>query len=249
MKYFSLLAPCIFLICCFHAKEGPVHELNKDHLITLFRIEQPTRQELAHVLKTIDSSGPKVIVLNGVLGQLKNHKEDSTLAASISSVKNIIFAADINPYNESIEKSNAFFKRGDFQEGVVSYLVDTNGNTSNYIPLYEDEDEQLFALPDQVVFNFRPETIDRFHKMKINAPVPIKFSKSLSDFNVVDVEHFDPEILKDKIVIIGYLGPTDNDTYQVYYNGSTVKTYSSVITANIILNILSENKVNVVGDN
>lgn len=122
---------------------------------------------------------------------------------------------------------------------MQSYLIEDDSTSVSYIPFFQDEYEQMFAIPEQIVFNLRPESIDRFYSMKLNATASINCSKTLKDFVIFDRMALDSELVRDKIVIFGYLGPEDYDVRYIRRGNSKEKTYAAVITANIVLDLLS----------
>ena len=102
----------------------------------------------------------------------------------------------------------------------------------------------MAGFPDIIVYNFRPEALSRFVKMNVNESKPINFVKGLEDFNIVDRNSLAPELVQDKIVIVGPLEPNQDDYFNIVLNNRKIKTFSQVVTANIIMNILSEHDNN-----
>jgi len=73
---------------------------------------------------------------------------------------------------------------------------------------------------------------------------PITFYHNLEEFEVLNSSaNFSSECgqIKDKIVLIGSLGPSEEDIYTTPVTAkSSNKTYGTVVIANVILDILKE---------
>ena len=237
------LAVCILSLICCSQKDG-VGNTVKDSLIVFFNVKDDyTRMDLANALKGIDSLGPKLIALEVIIDSVKYSTEDSLLATTLSSLETLILSADVSEPDLSIGKTNSFFKRKVFGEGLLSYLVEEDSTTIRYIPLFQNQHEQMLSFPDQIVFNFQPETLYRFREMQVNKAVPIEYSKTLENFHVIDRENWRPELVQDKIIIVAQFGGND-DAFYIPFRNAKIKTYSAVITANVVLEILNVHKKN-----
>lgn len=122
--------------------------------------------------------------------------------------------------------------------------MDEEGTTVEYIPLYQDNNGQMVSFPAEIVFNFHPETIQRFLKMKVGEAAPIHCVQDLDDFEIMDKDRIRPELIHDKIVIAGDLD-VDDDYFVVEFPDGKRKTFSLVITANIVQQILLDNTGNI----
>lgn len=235
---------CLPLVCCTqNSSSSDLHRFSKDSLIVFYHIKDDTRTEFAQSLKRIDEFGPKLIAIEAIFEELKSPQEDSILSATFATLHNVVLGADLTSPGPTVGRTHDYFKKKHISEGLLSYLEDQDGTTVQYIPLFQNDDGQMVAFPDEIVFNYRPETNRRLLKMKVNEMVPIRCLQDINNFHIVDKDRIERELIQDKIVIAGDLGPGDNYFIAQFDDGKR-KTYSLVITANIIRKILSDHAEN-----
>lgn len=235
---------CLPLVCCTQNNTTTgLRKSSKDSLIVFYHIREDTREEFAKNLKRIGELGPKLIAIEALFEDLKSPHEDSLLSATLANLNNVILCADLTRPGPVVGRTHSYFKKEHIREGLLSYLVDQDGITAEYIPLFQNTDGQLVALADEIVFNYLPETNKRFLKMKVNEPAPIHCVQDVHNFLIVDNRNIRREFIQDKIVIAGDLGPGDNYFIAQFPDGKR-KTFSLVITANIIRKLLSDYKEN-----
>lgn len=212
----------------------------KDSTVVFFDIGNYSRKELSQFIDLINKFEPGIIALSLQFDSLKKREDDSLLIRSIENAGKVILSAEIGNDDSSIRKSHQAFSKYAMAEGVLSYLVGKDGLTDEYIPLFEDSQGQMLSFPEEIVFNFEPSTLKSFDRLRVNKTVRINYVKGFGDFFILDEKELEPKLIKGKIVVFGYLG-VDGFVYSIpSANGGRVKAPSALVTANIILNRLSD---------
>jgi CHASE2 domain-containing sensor protein len=252
MKYLQsfnkkiLLAALIgLLFSCSLKKSYPevalTYEMDKD--IVLINIGDGDRTEIASLLLDIEKCNPLVIGIDVIFEGHRQPKVDSVLAHAMENMSNDILAYRFES-NGKEERSIESIRKFAMDEGYVN--VDRKrGEASYFTPLKEVDGKlyQSFAL--QIVKKWKPAFN---YNGIVNKSIPILFQRGLKQY-----QHFQKEDLKDKglqefltnkIVLVGYLGPGDEDkhfTPMRYFtedDDNKPDTYGLVIHANIIRTII-----------
>jgi CHASE2 domain-containing sensor protein len=213
-------------------------EEGKDQTIVLLNGAKYDRIGLSDVLNKVCSCTPTVVAINYVFVERKG-ESDSLLANAIKSCEKVVLAENLKA-DDQAEKSNSLFVDNATSSGIVSDLVDEDNVVTDFFPLYENFPGQSDSFASEIAFAFFP-TEEIYLKFHIAESRPIKFVRDLENFLIVDPQNLKCEELRDKIVIIGDLGPGDKNTFKTSLDmvkGKNTKTYSTVIVANEVLNML-----------
>jgi CHASE2 domain-containing sensor protein len=225
----------------------PERTINED--IAIVNIEHLDREELGFLIDKIAIQNPKIIGLDVVFDGNRGARGDSTLNSSIEKHEKLIISAykiENNTVTKSLEKFRAN------TSGLANF--DFEGQQDNVIRSflgYQNEDT-LFSV--SVANKYKPKGF----KKDFTKPLPIKYIGDYNQFwtlNHIDCMIQDSlPVLKNKIVLLGYLGMPLNNKHDVedkHYtpmnesiSGKALPdTYGVVIHANIIRMILENDYI------
>lgn len=167
-----------------------------------------TRSEIAEAIDRINACGPRIVALDIIFPEAvsSDPKEDSTLVASLSRVDNLVLATEMRPVSgmEYSRMSSFFVEETGAVEGVVTL---PSGVIREWMPIVPVGDVQYTSFTKAITDILSvpvPET-DEFQLINY----------AISDPLVVDAsEEWDPDFLKDQIVLLGDVKDA-RDTYQV----------------------------------
>ena len=222
--------------------------------IVLVNIKNKNRLEIAQAIQAISNQQPKVIGIDVIFKGLKENKFADSLLASVLKHNNIITSYDI-------DEKNIVYNHPYFGNNEKSGYVDFNFNNKasvirKFIGTTIGCREGHLTFAAQIAKYYLKEDWDTFdYDKKLRTEQTIKFQGNLNAF-----QHFDFEdilenknriVLKDKIVILGYLGiPTGSKTdiedkfftplNKIIAGRSDADMFGAVIHANI-LNMLLKN--------
>lgn len=225
--------------------QGHVHLTEKvDPDIIIINIEEGDRAFIGKLLLTIDSCNPKLIAIDAWFINEKDSYQDSILVTALRLIDNDILGYTLDPDGLPL-RSHYKFRNFVSGEGLA-VLDNIDGISSHITPVHVIEGEEHELLPLTIVKKWKPDFINRFDK---DETIPIEFTRTLDQF-----VHFNGsgltvksnfQYLQDKVVLLGYLGPSNEDKHfspirQVMnYKDGEPDTYGVVIIANEILTILN----------
>ena len=254
-------------------KDPDAHQ-NDD--IVIVNIGNLNREGIAKQLDIIQENNPSVIGIDAFFRRMQDPWQDSILATSMNQIENLVLVTKLNHYNASLgrfdtlETSNPIFLENAHQ-GFANLITPAKEQDNfkvcrSFSPIEwtSDGKQELFALKLAQIYD--PRAANRFRERQnpvefINYGGNIvransKNSEFTNKFMVLDwmdvfEGNFVPEVFKDKIVILGYLGEDLNDTswedklYTPLNNEYAGRTnpdmYGVVVHANILSMILNGN--------
>ena len=244
MRFIYLL---ILFTSCTKSYVQLTDEIDPD--IVLVNIEDGDRAFIGELLLAIDSCQPKLIGIDSWFVQEKEKELDSVLSHALKIIDNDILAYTLDSLQKP-RKSHDKFRVNVSAEGLA--VVDIrNGLSSHITPLnlIDGQTCKLFAL--KIVEWWMP---DFEHGFADNQTIPIIFSRTLDQYihyngsEITYAEH--QSKLKDKIVLLGYIGPSSEDKHftpirsKIEYEQHEPDTYGVVVIANEIRTILEHQRRN-----
>ena len=184
--------------------------------IVLVNVQNKNRLEIALAIKAIIKEQPKVIGVDVIFKDRKENVFADSLLASILKHNNIITSYDIE--DKGIIYNHSYFKKNE-NSGYVDFNFDNKASVIRKFngAIFTFGKERL-SFSAQIAKHYLKNKWQTFgYDIKLKKPHTIKFQGNLDAFQYLDFEDIlDNEnklVLKDKIVILGYLGnPTGSKT-------------------------------------
>lgn len=256
-----------------HFKESEDVEDN----IVLVNIGDLDRGGVAELINTLNEFKPKAIGIDAFFRNPKDPKLDSALVQAFSNTKNLILVSELieNPstgHVDSIKYSNPMFMQY-AQPGFADMIAQgTNSlNTArDCIPKEIKNGDTILSFPSKLVSIYAPEKLKRYlarnhdvepinYEGNINVHTEGSTANSKTVFTALDWyevldKSFTPETIKDKIVIMGFMGEEiGRNSWQdkfctplnsQYVGRTAPDMYGVVVHANIVSMILKEKYIN-----
>ena len=210
------------------------------------------REKIVELLGKIIEAKPKVI---GVDVIFKDRKEDvyvDSILAELLKNDNIITSYEID--KNSITPNHPYF--GNSKSGFVNFNLDSTTVVREFEGYSEIDGRDRASFATQLAnYHLREKWNDYNYNLRLRRPQTVKYSGKYDSFLYLEYDDFNAyekkQILKDKIVILGYLGkPTGNEfdiedkhftPLNEYPVGKSVPDmYGTTIHANIV-NMLIKN--------
>lgn len=255
ISFFNPLSKAIqdfsFLDVYYAERLNEKEDINTD--IVLINIEHKGRHELGLVLKQILVAEPKVVGFDVILKDFRESVEDTLLAKQLNSKKVV---SSIVLKDEKTISNHPFFRYKN-KPGFVNFNFD---NQNAVIREFESVSHQYnnhyqsFSTAIAMLYLTEKEWDRNKFDRKFKESKVINYQGNLNHFLHFTIDDFlalnDKSIVKDKVVLIGYLGSPTNNEYDVEdkhftpLNKTTAgkslpDMYGLVIHANIIAMILS----------
>jgi CHASE2 domain-containing sensor protein len=213
--------------------------------IVLVNIGNVNRATIGEMLLMIYRCNPKVIGFDGWFLDERGSSQDSVLISALDSIQNDVLAYYIDSTNSIIKSNTRFSSLAD--EGLVA-VEEIKGLASAITPIQtiNNIEHSLFALKISKLWEPEFKT-----SLKTNQTIPIKYTRMLDQFihfDYSDLKDVAPETLRNKIILLGFLGPGNEDKHFTpirltrAYDTDDPDTYGLVIIANEIRTILDYEK-------
>lgn len=256
-----------------HFKESEEVENN----IVLVNIGNLDRGGVAELINVLNEYQPKAIGIDAFFRSPKEPQLDSALVQAFSRTKNLVLVSELIENDstgkvETIKYSNDIFMR--YAEPGFADMIAQGKQSLNTardcIPKEIVNKDTLLSFPSKLVSIYAPEKLKRYiarnndiesinYQGNINVHVEGSTENSKNVFIALDWydvldKKFTPETIKDKIVIMGFMGESigQNDWQDKFctplnsqYVGRTAPDmYGVVVHANIVSMILKEKYIN-----
>ena len=241
-----------------------------DTNIVLVNIGNLSRKELADEISVINKFNPAVIGIDAFFEVEKDPASDSLLSLSFSNCHNLVMVDKLDNFNEetkhygSLHSSIAKFNM--YSKGGFANLPNDDAvgfrTIREFRPIEKVKDSTVLAFSSKIASLYNHDAFQSLTR-RGNQNEIINFRGNYNRFYFIDTYQYaepgvDLGFIKDKIVLMGYMGPDFNtktleDVFFTplndrYAGKSFPDMYGIVIHANIISMILNKTYVNVMPD-
>ena len=239
--------------------EGSKNQEEIDDRIVLVNISEADvldREGIALLLKEISRHQPKVIGLDVFFSNPQDYLKDSLLTQVISEIKDIVMVARYFPGKDSIEMSHPMFS-SNMKQGLANLEYDRQGTIRKIINRGAYQEDTFRSFASEVVKYYDSEAASEFNERNLEWEW-INYQGNTSSFLTLDYFDTSFSVVKDKIVLVGYLGQEieigksirEGIPHKYYtplktlwYNKQLPDMYGVVIHANAIKMILDRKYV------
>ena len=247
-----------------------LEEQSVDTNIVLVNIGNLSRKELAEEITVINKFKPAVIGIDAFFEAEKDPVSDSLLALAFSDCKNLVMVDKLDNFNEgtkhygSLHTSISKFSR--YSKGGFANLPNDDAvgfrTIREFRPVEKVKDSTVLAFASKITRVYKKDAF-QYLAGRGNQNEIINFRGNYNRFYFIDTYLYaepgvDLGFIKDKIVLMGYMGPDFNtktleDVFFTplndrYAGKSFPDMYGIVIHANIISMILNRTYVDVMPD-
>ena len=225
--------------------------------LVLVNIENKNREEIAFLLQRLEEGKPKVVGLDVIFPDKKDSASDELLKQTLHRYKNLV-----SPYIASFDKSNAEVRNNEYFQINSSAFVNLIGEDRrfstlrHYFPFFNN----IPSFTTAIMQLYDPSKIAPLLNRK-QKKTEIRYYGNVQNFayqTFDDVMNpgFTIDSLKDKIILIGYMGVSnekansfDEDKFFTPLNSqlsgrSHPDMYGSVVNANILRMALDKDYIN-----
>jgi hypothetical protein len=217
MKFRLIILLLWIVISCSPSGDSSVREgSNRDKLpdnpIVLFNISDSlSREQIAVAITNFSKCNPSVIGVESIFYEPQSSIGDSLLATSISESGKVVLSADFDSKNKIT--SNDLFRNNIFGDGIIAFASSDGEIIDKFIAIYDSEGGSYISFPFILATIHDPNSTKIFDSsIWLNREYDIKFYLSQQEFSVYDykdLNHLNCDDIGGKIVIMGYLGPSE----------------------------------------
>jgi CHASE2 domain-containing sensor protein len=234
----------ILIACTAHRVEQPIQITARAYTppdIILINVGEAGRCEIASMLRTIEQGKPKAIGIDLLFTERRKLECDTMFISALTSSRAII----IKGYSgTTITEPWPEFSDAAFLVGITGLLMDTADFVDFHYRLMPEPGRWSLTFPMLMAMELDKEKMLMAAYDISREPYPTFLKFRMKDFKVVsreDATSEDNSVYKDKLVIIGYLGPLTVDDYHKIHDvaGNPVEEFGAVIFANIVLDVVN----------
>lgn len=219
------------------SKKKMFAETKEIRKVVLINAGESDRCEISKLIDLIASYQPKVIGINFIF--IGSMDCDSLLTNSISNVDNVIL---VEGFQDGIHvESNKEFTEVAFLTGVTGLSQSSNYLTDHYYEMIDFRGKRELSFPFLLALQSNENRSARIASNVDPNDHPLDVDQYLDNLLIFGFDEIskNKELIKESIVIIGYLGPGDEDIVAVK-EGARVQ-YRTVVIASAIVDILRIN--------
>jgi CHASE2 domain-containing sensor protein len=207
-----------------------------DTNIVLVNIGEGNRAYVAKVLDNISTYNPLAIGVDAFFLNRKDSIGDFRLQKSLRNPKVVI---GIKTNGTKLYGTNIFFTKN-VKMGVAMLNL-KNNYADNYQLQYLSNYGMIDHISIALAKTVNKEKTDSFLEMKQNLVVPILISRLKNQFTYYEYGNLDfkNSDIEGKVILLGYLGPNDEDKFKTYssgYNSNIESEYPDMYGCTIIAN-------------
>ena len=224
-------------------------QVQRDTNVVIVDIGKHSRNELADIIRKVNAVQPKVIGLD-ILFWEDSLMLDTALVNALNATPNIVFGTRLYGHVQD----NFFLEN---RKSIKKFCADNRAYGFTNLVAYDSivmelqprafaNFEMHYAFAVKIANMYNPAKtqlfIDRFNKIE-----KIKFKGGSEKYTVIKQEQLTSslELLKNKIVLLGYAEGNDEDIFKIpSLNHSVTKMHGVLIHANIISMILEKSYLN-----
>ncbi|MFZ6013594.1 MAG: CHASE2 domain-containing protein [Bacteroidota bacterium] len=207
-----------------------------DTTITIINIGYLSRKDIARVIVAVNEHQPNVLGLGIIFSALRDSLGDAMLSDAIAQSKTCVMTSRLHsetnfPPFDSVERSYYKFLKNTVQ-GYANINIPEDdkdyGTVRDFIYSYEVRNRKQWPFAYQIVKHH--DSLKLLHNVENGSLEPINFfgyankpwldeGASINtfaslDYNEVLTDNFDPSLIRNKIVLLGYLGDVNNLGYE-----------------------------------
>lgn len=226
-----------------------------DNRIIVVNIGNADRMGLALMIEKLHAAKPKAIGLDVEFNGAREPEKDSLMRQIVSSTPELVLASRLDWKNKTELQDVGYFGTFTPNNGYVN-LIGEDGGTIRYFSPFEKSNDRLYkSFTAAIVEKADKKAFEHLQQRKRAIEV-IHYSRTIEQYMVLEGEdvlqdNIAPELLKDKILLMGYINPDAYNVEDKHYTPlnkkfagkSTPDMNGIIIHANIISMILDTNYI------
>lgn len=212
--------------------------------IVLINLGNADRAAIAQTISRIGQCEPRLLVIDFLFREFNGDAADSALLRAIDKHRVLLPSKNGGQGTFGIDQN---FQQAAADVGFTDIGISKDGrNLVTDVNLYYDlNGRRDYHLAHKIVSRIDPVAAHNFDMTVKNPIVDVVITRLSSQFETLDYrDELICDILKDKLVIAGYLGPGDEDKFRTYatyrddVEGSGKDMYGPVVLANQVLMVM-----------
>ena len=238
-----------------------------DSNIVIVNIGKADREELAYIIEKVQEARPKVVGIDAYFLNVDTTNMDSTeyvervrkdavLSNELSKHTNIVGASYLNFKNNYVYPIDSLFDPSLSKKGYANFAAEEIGTVRYFAPFEKGNQVQYEHFAVAIVHLYNKTAYDKLVKRHKEVEM-INYSRRHDKYKIVEKEevllgNVNPEWLKDRIVLLGYVNFDPDDVTDKKFTPMNAKFAGKklpdmngvLVQANVISMILENNYIN-----
>jgi CHASE2 domain-containing sensor protein len=186
-----------------------------DKHIVIINIGNANRAEIAMLIEKVVSFDPKVMGLDVLFGDAKDHSQDSLLRESFKRHKNLVVANKIVWNHDTATFTGDYFKNNVQNYGYANLIGEEIGTIRLFSPFEKANDKNVPFFSSALVEQYDSNAFHKLEKRHIGAEI-INYSRRTNQYQIIEPEdlmsnNVDATAIKGKIALLGYVNLNPDD--------------------------------------
>jgi CHASE2 domain-containing sensor protein len=221
-----------------------------DNRIIIVNIGNADRMGLALMIEKLRAAKPKAIGLDVEFNGAREPEKDSLMQHMVASTPELVVASRIIWKNKTASLDVGYFGIFTTNNGYVNLIGEDGGTIRNFSPFEKANGKLYKSFPAAIAEKADKKAFEQLQHRNREVEV-IHYSRTIEQYMVLEGEdviqdNIAPELLKDKIILMGYINPDPYNVEDKHYTPlnkqfagkSTPDMNGIIVHANIISMIL-----------
>ncbi len=226
-----------------------------DPRIAIVNIGHLDRAEIGFLIEKINSYQPKVIGLDTWFENEKDPEKDSILRNVFIKTNNLVAVSVAIPEKHDFSIQKNHFDDAIPKRGYANLIGEEIGTIRNYSPFETVNGEKYPQITTAIIKEYDTVAYNKLVKRKKEVET-INYTRRVNQYQIIEhedlmMDNVEGSLLKDKIVLMGYINPDQNDIedkkftpMNAKFAGKSLPDMNGIIVqANIISMVLDENYI------
>lgn len=238
-----------------YAKLGKGKDTEMDRRIVVVNTGQLDRAEIGFLIEKVSTYQPRVIGLDIYFNSAKDPEKDSILREAFRKVKNLVAVSVAVPEKHGFSIAQNYFDDVNTKRGYANLIGEDIGSIRYYSPFEEINGQKYPQITTAIVKEYDHKAYEKLEKRHKEVET-INYRRRVDKYQIIEPEdvlndNVDPNILKDKIVLLGYINLDPNNIEDKKFTpmndkfaGKALPDMNGIIVqANIISMVLDGNYI------
>lgn len=226
-----------------------------DPRIAIVNIGHLDRAEIGFLIDKINSYQPKVIGLDTWFEKEKDPEKDAILREAFLRAKNLVAVSVAIPQDHDFTIQKNHFDSAIAKRGYANLIGEEIGTIRNYSPFEIVKGEKYPQITTAIIKEYDTVAYNKLVKRKKEVET-INYTRRVNQYQIIEhedlmMDNVEGSLLKDKIVLMGYINLDQNDIedkkftpMNAKFAGKSLPDMNGIIVqANIISMVLDDNYI------
>jgi CHASE2 domain-containing sensor protein len=236
-----------------YAKLEKGKDTEMDRRIVIVNTGVLDRAEIGLLLEKVSSYQPKVIGLDVYFNEAKDAGKDSILREAFKKVKNLVAVSVAVPEKHGISINKNYFDDVNTKRGYANLVGEDIGTIRYYAPFETINGQKYPQITSAIIKEYDKKAYEKLEKRHKEVET-INYRRKVDKYQIIEPEdvlmdNVDISVLKDKIVLLGYINLDPNNVEDKKFTPMNDKFAGKalpdmngiVVQANIISMVLDDN--------